>query len=146
MHRWNATCTPSACATWRFREQANPAPPAANSNTGAPSATKSNGGPDPKDGSTTSNEATAGTAPNSPASTEPEPGADTASSHTTSSRSAPSQHETRSPDHTPHPTYRPPKRTTTANPPRPRLTAFQVEVISVVVGAAHEFAQLGAGA
>ena len=85
--------------------RANPAPPAASSNTGEPSATKSNGGPDPKDGSTTSNEATAGTAPNSPASTAPEPGADTAFSPTTSSRSAPSQHETPAPEpdkpHTP---------------------------------------------
>jgi transposase, IS5 family len=43
------------------------------------------------------NAATAGTAPNSPASTEPEPGADTVSSPTTSSRSAPSQHETTTP-------------------------------------------------
>ena len=59
-----------------------------------PSATRSNGGPDPKDGSTTSNEATAGTAPNSPASRAPEPGADTASSPTTSSRSVPPQHDT----------------------------------------------------
>ena len=49
----------------------NRPPRAANSNTDAPSATRSNGGPDPKDGSTTSNEATAGTAPNSPVSTEP---------------------------------------------------------------------------
>ncbi len=53
-----------------------------------------NGAPGAKDGSTTSSAATAGTAPNSPASTEPEPGADTASSPTTSSRSAPWQHET----------------------------------------------------
>ena len=69
-----------------IRARANPVPRAASSNTGEPSATRSNGAPDPKDESTTSNEATAGTAPNSPASTEPEPGADTASSHTTSSR------------------------------------------------------------
>jgi IS5 family transposase len=53
---------------------------------GGPSAPRSNGEPDPKAGSATSNEATAGTAPNSPASTEPEPGAGTAYSHTTSSR------------------------------------------------------------
>ena len=39
---------------------------------------------------------------NSPASTEPEPGADTASSPTTSSRSAPSQHETTTPHRWPH--------------------------------------------
>jgi hypothetical protein len=57
-------------------------------------ATKSNSAPDPKVGSTTSNEATAGTAPNSPASAGPEHGADTAFSPTISSRSAPSQHET----------------------------------------------------
>jgi IS5 family transposase len=49
-------------------------------------APRSNGEPDPKAGSTTSNEATAGTAPNSPASMAPEPGAGTAYSHTTSSR------------------------------------------------------------
>ena len=73
--------------------ESNPAPPAASSNTGEPSATRSNGEPAPKAGSTTSNEATAGTAPNSPASTAPEPGADTASSPTTSSRSAPSRHD-----------------------------------------------------
>jgi SBF-like CPA transporter family (DUF4137) len=56
-----------------------PGPPAAHSNTAARSATRSNAEPDPKARSTTSNEATAGTAPNSPASTGPEPGADTAS-------------------------------------------------------------------
>ncbi|MQA06353.1 MAG: hypothetical protein GEV07_27760, partial [Streptosporangiales bacterium] len=56
-------------------------------NTNEPSATRSNGAPDPKDESTTSNAATAGTAPNSPVSTVPEPGADTASSPTTWSRS-----------------------------------------------------------
>src|SRR5271165_5624854 len=93
-HRWNATCTNSAYAAWRSRAKANPAPRAASSNTAEPSATRSNGAPDPKDGSTTSNEATAGTAPNSPASAEPEAGADTASSLTTSSRSGPSPHET----------------------------------------------------
>src|SRR5258705_11559107 len=103
MHRWTAPCIPWACAAGRFLAQPNPALPAANSNTGAHSATKSNGGPDPKAGSTTSNEATAGTAPNSPPSTAPEPGADTASSLTTSSRSAPSPHENRSPGHPPQP-------------------------------------------
>src|SRR4029077_9790621 len=93
-HRWNATYTSGGCATWRSRARANPAPRVASSNTGEPSARRSNGGPDPKDGSTTSSEATAGTAPNSPASTESEPGADTGSSPTISSKSAPSQHET----------------------------------------------------
>ena len=63
--------------------------------TDEPSATRSNGAPDQKDGSTTSSEATAGTAPTSPASVEFESGADTASSPTTSSRSAPSQHKIR---------------------------------------------------
>ena len=97
----------SAYAAWRSRAKANPAPRAASSNTAEPSATRSNGAPDPKDGSTTSNEATAGTAPNSPASAEPEAGADTASSLTTSSRSGPSPHETHTraaraaPDHHP---------------------------------------------
>ena len=94
---------PSACAAWRFRAEATPARPAASSNTDEPSATKSNGEPDPKAGSTTSNAATAGTAPNSPASTVPEPGADTASSPTTSSRSAPWPHENRPPTHQPCP-------------------------------------------
>src|SRR6478672_7563633 len=81
MHRSNATCSPRG------------APRAANSNTGVPSATRSSGERDPKDASTTSNEATAGTEPNSPASRVPEPGADTASSPTTWSKSAPSQHD-----------------------------------------------------
>src|SRR3979409_1007720 len=116
MHRWNATCITSACAAWRFREQPKPALPAANSNTGAPSATKSNGGPDPKDGSTTSNEATAGTAPNSPASTAPEPGADTASSPTTSSKSAPSQHESDTRTSQPTPAISPTHQHSPSNP------------------------------
>jgi IS5 family transposase len=62
--------------------------------------------------------------PNSPASTAPEPGADTASSPTTSSRSAPSQHETdtRTQSADPRPSAR---RTGT-----PRRTLFQVEVAS----------------
>jgi FAD/FMN-containing dehydrogenase len=60
--------------------------PGASSSTGAASATRSNGASDAKDGSTTSNAATAGTAPNSPASTAPEPGVATASSPITSSR------------------------------------------------------------
>ena len=89
-------------------QRANPAPAAANSNTDEPSATRSNGAPDPKDGSTTSNAATAGTAPTSPASMAPEPGADTASSPTTSSRSAPSRHEP--PPHTPAVPPTPPRR------------------------------------
>ena len=85
---------------------------------------KVNGGPHPKDGSTTSNEATAGAAPNSPASTEPEPGADTACSPTTWSKSAPSQHEpdTQTPRHAPD-------RNTRASSPR-RQIVLQVEVAS----------------
>lgn len=71
----------------------NPAPRAASSNTDEPSATRSNGEPDPKAGSTTSNAATAGTAPNSPPSPAPEPGADTASSPTTRSRAEHSPHK-----------------------------------------------------
>src|SRR5271166_1529 len=94
-HPSNATSTPSACPRWPSHAEVNPVPFAANSNTGEPSATRSNGEPDPKDGSTTSNAATAGTAPNSPASAASESGADTGSSPTTSSRSAPWQHETR---------------------------------------------------
>ena len=39
--------------TWRFHAQANPAPRASSLNIGTPSATRSNGEPDPKDGSTT---------------------------------------------------------------------------------------------
>jgi IS5 family transposase len=69
-------------------------PRAARSNTGERSAKRSNGAPDARAGSTTSNEATAGTAPHSPASPAPEPGADTASSPTTWSRSGRWQHET----------------------------------------------------
>jgi IS5 family transposase len=92
-HRWNATYTTSAYAVWRSRAPVNQQRRAASSNTGEPSARKSNGGPDPKGGLTTSNEATAGTAPNSPASAAPEPGADTASSPTTWSRSVPSRHD-----------------------------------------------------
>ncbi len=92
-HLLNMTCTSWVCAVWRSPARANPPRRAATSNTGEPSATRSNGAPDPKDESTTSNVATAGTAPNSPPSEEPEPGADTASSPTTSSRSAPSRHE-----------------------------------------------------
>ncbi len=84
----NATCTISACAASPFPARANPAPPAANSSIDEPSATRSNGAPDPKDASTTSNAATDGTAPNSPPSPAPEPGADTACSPTTWSRSA----------------------------------------------------------
>jgi hypothetical protein len=93
-HPLNATCTTSACATWRYHAKANPAPSAGSSNTDEPSARRSNGEPDPKAESTTSSEVTDGTAPNSPASTEPERGADTACSPTTSSRSARSQHDT----------------------------------------------------
>jgi hypothetical protein len=105
-HLSNATYS-SAWQAWRSRARAHQAPPAASSNIGEPSATRSNGGPDPKEGSTTSNEATAGIAPNSPASTAPEPGADTASSPTTSSRSAPSQHETNTTAAESHPTATP---------------------------------------
>ena len=90
----NTTSTSSACATSRSPARANPARPAASSNTAERSATRSNGAPDARAGSTTSNAATAGTAPNSPASTAPEPGADTESSPTTSSRSVHSRHET----------------------------------------------------
>ena len=96
-HRWNTTYMNSAYAAWRSHARVNPAPRAASSNTAEPSVRKSNGGPEPKDVSTTSNAATAGTAPNSPASTEPEPGVDTVSSPITSSRSAPSQRETTTP-------------------------------------------------
>ena len=39
-HRWNATCTTSACAAWRSHAQANPPRRAASSNTGEPSATR----------------------------------------------------------------------------------------------------------
>jgi hypothetical protein len=102
----NATYTPLACAMWRFRAEANHLLPAANSNTGEPSAPRSNGEPDPKAASTISNEATAGTARNSPASMAPGPGAATASSPTTWSRSAPSPHETAArakPDRHTHP-------------------------------------------
>src|SRR5258705_1006902 len=84
----------SASLAWQSRARAKQVPPAASSNTGGPSEPRSNGEPDPKPGSTTSNEATAGTAPNSPASMAPEPGAGTAYSHTPSSRWALSQRET----------------------------------------------------
>jgi hypothetical protein len=60
----NATYTTSAFTASPFPAKTNPASPAANSNTDAPSATRSNGEPDQKVGSTTSNAATAGTAPN----------------------------------------------------------------------------------
>src|SRR6266516_1989959 len=89
----NATCMPSACAPSPSPARTNPPRPAASSSTAEPSATRSNGGPGQKDGSTTSNAATAGTAPNSPPSRAPEPGADTASSPTTWSRSGHWQHE-----------------------------------------------------
>ena len=42
-HPWNATCTNSACATWRSRARANPVPRAATSNIGEPSARRSTG-------------------------------------------------------------------------------------------------------
>ena len=44
--RRSATCTTSVSAAWRSRAKANPAPPAASSNTGERSATRSNGAPD----------------------------------------------------------------------------------------------------
>ena len=52
----NATCTSPEYVAWRSHERVNPAPRAESSNTGEPSATRSNGGPDPKDESTTSND------------------------------------------------------------------------------------------
>ena len=51
---------------WPSHAGANPARPAASSNTDEPSATRSYGEPAPKDESTTSNAATAGTALNYP--------------------------------------------------------------------------------
>ena len=86
----------------RAHARVNPAPRAGSSNIDEPSTRRSNGGPDPKAESATSNEATDGTAPNSPASTEPERGADTACSPTTSSRSARSQHDTNTASLPPH--------------------------------------------
>src|SRR4051812_22036547 len=74
--RSSVTCTPWAYMPWRSRAQANPPPAGASLNIGAPFATRSNGGPDAKDESTTSSEATAGTALNSRASPEPESGID----------------------------------------------------------------------
>src|SRR5262249_14966494 len=75
-------------------EPVDPVPPGGSSNTEKRSAPRSNGAPDAKDESTTSNAVTDGTAPNSPLSKEPEPGADTGSSPTTWSRSAPWRHDT----------------------------------------------------
>ena len=54
------SCTISVSATSPFLARANPVPLAASSSTGEPSARRSNGAPDPKDGSTTSNAATDG--------------------------------------------------------------------------------------
>jgi transposase, IS5 family len=88
--------------------RANPVPPDANSNTDEPSTPWSNGAPDPRAASATSNAATDGTAPNSPPSQAPEPGADTASSPTTWSRSA--NWQAKQP-HAEHPHQRPPSRT-----------------------------------
>jgi transposase, IS5 family len=120
----NATFMPSVCAVWSSRAAASPGPPVASSNTGEPSAIRSNGEPDQKDGSTTSSEATAGIAPNSPASRVPEPGADTASSPTTWSRSAPWPHENRT---TPKPA---PTKTQARTPLPDRRTLLQVLVTS----------------
>src|SRR5271166_5068653 len=125
-HPSNATSTPSACPRWPSHAEVNPVPFAANSNTGEPSATKSNGGPDPKDGSTTSNAATAGTAPNTPASRAPEPGAATASSLTTWSRSVPSQHDTGTTARTSHTRHHHAHAITD-------LAGFQVEVASAEI-------------
>jgi hypothetical protein len=96
-----------------------------------PSARRSNGAPDARAGSTTSNAATARTAPNSPESTAPAPGAHTPSSPTTWSRLETWQHEQ---------PVRHPTRTRVADPPiavhltaqRPlsRPKVFQVEVFS----------------
>jgi len=87
------SCTNSASAASPSPVRPNPAPAAASSSTDVRSARWSSGAPDPKAGSTTSNAATAGTAPNSPASTVHEPGADTGYSPTTWSRSGHGPHE-----------------------------------------------------
>ena len=79
----NVTCTNLACAPSRSPARPPPPRPARNSSTAAASASWSSGEPAAKDGSATSNEATAGTAPTWTAGTEPRSGAGTGSSPTT---------------------------------------------------------------
>jgi hypothetical protein len=59
----NTTCTPRACAPWRFPARPPPRPRARPSSTAAASAGSSSGAPAAKAGSATSNAATAGTVP-----------------------------------------------------------------------------------
>jgi IS5 family transposase len=85
----SVTCTTWASRPWRSPARPPHQLPARPPSTPADSASWSNGGPDAKDGSATSNAATAGTAPAWTARTEPPSGAATQSSPTTSSKSAP---------------------------------------------------------
>jgi hypothetical protein len=85
----NGTCTPQACASWRFPARPPPQPPARPSSAAAASASWSSGAPAVKAGSVTSNTATAGTAPAWTAEKERRSGAGTGYSPTIWSRSAP---------------------------------------------------------
>src|SRR5262247_674969 len=94
MPRSRPTCRTWASATLPSLGPVDPVPRGGKWSTEKRSAPRSNGAPDAKAASTTSNAVTDGTAPNSPPSKGPEPGADTGSSPTTWSRSEPWRHDT----------------------------------------------------